>query len=73
MLTLLITKILDYLSNKPVAGFITWVSTWVFGSVPVATITLRQENILWILQIVSLLIGCIAGIFTIISIIRKKK
>lgn len=72
---MLISQLLNYLYSKPFAGFITSITGWFLGSVPlssVASVTFTQETILWHMQIVSLLIGCVAGILTIISLLRRK-
>lgn len=69
-------RLLDYLYSKPATGFMTSITGWFVGTVPlnsVASITYTQETLLWHLQMVSLLIGSIAGIFTIISLIRRSK
>lgn len=67
-------NLLNYLYCKPLAGFITSILGWFLGSVPLAdkAITYTQESFLWHLQVVSLLIGCVAGILTIISLLRRK-
>jgi hypothetical protein len=73
---MLLNQLLDYLNCKPFAGFITSITGWFLGSVqlsPTVSITFYQETILWYLQIISLIIGCVAGIFTIISLIRRTK
>lgn len=70
----LIFKSLDYFQNKPFNGFVTSISGWFLGSIPFQekTISYTQNSILWHLQIFSLMIGCLAGILTIISLIRRK-
>ncbi len=71
---MILIKLLDYIYYKPFTGFITSISGWFLGSVPINnnfTVSYTQVAILWHLQIASLLIGSIAGILTIISLLRR--
>lgn len=69
-------QLLDYLYCKPLTGFITSITAWFFGTIqvqPTLAVTFAQENVLWYLQIISLLIGCVAGVLTIICLLRRKQ
>jgi len=63
---------IDFLQNRPVAGVITWFTGWIFGSAQITTATaINHEYILFYFQIVSLCIGSVAGILTIIALCKK--
>jgi len=75
MISLMIDKLLDLFASNPVCGVITWFTGWIISIFPnlVVDTASTREIILWLTQIVSLLIGSIAGILTIISLIRKAR
>lgn len=73
---MLLIRLLDYLHCKPHAGFITSISGWLIGSIPIndaQILSQYQDIILWCMQIISLLVGTTAGVFTIVSLISRKK
>jgi hypothetical protein len=75
MISFLTNKLLDLFASNPVCGVCTWFTGWIISIFPdlVVDPACTREIILWLTQIVSLLIGSIAGILTIVSLIRKNR
>ena len=67
--------ILEYLANKPGKGLITWFAGWTLSFVPDGILNTpeKMQYILMYFQTISLIIGSIAGVLTIKSLLKKQK
>ncbi|HPB25619.1 MAG TPA: hypothetical protein PLC90_13860 [Bacteroidales bacterium] len=68
----MLQNIIQLLERKPASGVITWFTGWTLGNIQL-TNCYHRELILWYFQIISLGIGTLAGILTIIALIIKIK
>lgn len=72
---MLFIRLLDYLHCNPHTGAIASITGWFLGSCPFMQVQAHPYNdqIIFYLQIVSLVIGSVAGVLTIISLLTRKK
>ena len=72
---------MNYLANKPGVGVFTWFVGWAGSFIPedfrygffgfIQTDTVFKSDLLWGLQMLSLTIGSLAGILTIVTLVCK--